>query len=77
FLALVLRKALHDRCQSAGFEPEWQDVRLDLDRLQEAELEKDGKRLIIRTPATGTAGKLFQAVGVALPANIQEIAPAG
>ncbi|MCP4384755.1 MAG: IS1634 family transposase, partial [Hyphomicrobiales bacterium] len=30
FLALVLRKALHDRCQSAGFEPEWQDVRLDL-----------------------------------------------
>ncbi len=77
FLALVLRKALHDRCQAAGFEPEWQDVRLDLDRLQEAELEKDGKRLIIRTPVTGTAGKLFQAVGVALPANVQEIAPAG
>jgi hypothetical protein len=28
---------------------------------------------LLRTPTTGVAGKLFQAVGVALPPNIQEL----
>ena len=41
--------------------------------LQEIQLEQDGKRFLLRTPTTGVAGKLFQAVGVALPPNIQEI----
>ena len=50
FLALVLRKALMDRCSETGFQPEWQDVRLYLDRLQEIVAERDGKQLIIRTP---------------------------
>jgi hypothetical protein len=72
FLALVLRKALQDRCATAGFKPEWQEVRLDLDHLQEIEVEQDGQRLVLRTPTTGVAGKLFQAVGVALPLNIRE-----
>ena len=43
------------------------------DRLQEIELEQDGKRFLLRTPTTGVAGKLFQAVGVALPPNLQEL----
>ncbi|MFQ5535767.1 MAG: IS1634 family transposase [Sphingomonadales bacterium] len=73
FLALVLRKALMDRCSQAGFQPEWQDVRLDLDRLQEVVVARDGKRLIIRTPTTGVAGKLFRAIGIALPPNLREI----
>ena len=73
FLALVLRKALMDRCSEAGFQPEWQDVRLDLDRLQKVVLERDGKQLIIRTPTTGVAGKLFQAIGIGLPPNLCEI----
>ena len=72
FLALILRKELDDRCQAAGFHPEWGDVRRDLDRLQEVEIKKDGKRLILRTPVTGTAGRLFQAARIALPANIRE-----
>lgn len=75
FLALVLRKVLMDRCSQAGFQPEWQDVRLDLDRLQEIELVEDGTRLILRTPTTGVAGKLFQALGVALPPNIRDADP--
>jgi hypothetical protein len=72
FLALVLRKELDDRCHAVGFCPEWGDVLRDLDRLQEVELAKDGKRLILRTPVTGTAGRLFQASRIALPANIRE-----
>jgi hypothetical protein len=72
FLALVLTKELDDRCQAAGFHPEWGDVRRDLDRLQEVEINKDGKRMILRTPATGTAGRLFQAARIALPANVRD-----
>jgi Transposase DDE domain len=76
FLALVLRKELEDRCCAAGLHPEWGDVLRGLDRLQEVELVKDGKRMILRTPVTGSAGKLFQAAHLALPPNIREPAPA-
>jgi hypothetical protein len=74
FLALVLRKELEERCAAQGFRPEWADVVLDLERLQEVEVEQDGKRFLLRTPTTGGAGKLFQATGVALPPNIRELA---
>ena len=73
FLALVLKKELDDRCHAGEFRPEWGDVLRDLDRLQEVELAKDGKRMILRTPVTGTTGRLFQAARIALPANIREI----
>ena len=76
FLALVLRKELDDRCRTMDFRPEWEEVRRDLDRLQEVEIAKDGKRLILRTPVAGTAGRLFQAVRVALPPNVREHAAA-
>jgi hypothetical protein len=72
FLALVLKKELADRCAARNFQPEWDDVRRDLDRLQEVEVEQDGKRFILRTPTTGCAGKLFQTLGVALPPNIRD-----
>ncbi|MGH6895853.1 MAG: IS1634 family transposase, partial [Geminicoccaceae bacterium] len=75
FLALVLRKELQDRLAAAGLAPEWDDVRRDLDRLQEVEADQDGKRFILRTPTTGCAGKLFQTLGVALPPNIRAAAP--
>jgi Transposase DDE domain len=76
FLALVLRKELDDRCHAADFRPEWGDVLRDLDRLQEVEITKDGKHMILRTSVTGTAGRLFQAARIALPANIREAARA-
>jgi hypothetical protein len=72
FLALVLKKELDDRCHAVGFRPEWGDVLRDLDRLQEVELAKGGTRLILRTPVTGTAGRLFQAARIALPPNIRD-----
>jgi transposase len=76
FLALVLRKALQDRLAAAGLVPEWAEVLRDIDRLQEVEVEQDGKRFVLRTPVTGSAGKLFQILGVALPPNIRDATPA-
>jgi hypothetical protein len=70
FLALVLRKELHDRCRDAGFQAEWLDVLLDLNRLQEARLEQGGKTWTVRTEATGVAPGLFKVVGLALPPRI-------
>jgi DDE family transposase len=75
FLALVLRKELQDRLAAAGLAPEWAEVLRDLDRLQEVEVEQDGKRFVLRTPVIGCAGKLFQTLGVALPPNIRDAAP--
>jgi hypothetical protein len=62
-----------DRLHRHGVAAEWGDILRDLDRLQEIELEQDGKRFLLRTPTTGIAGRLFQAVGVALPPNVQEL----
>jgi len=70
FLALVLRKDLHDRCRGAGFLPEWLDVLLDLNRLQEARLEHGGKTWAVRTEATGVVPRLIKAVGLALPPRV-------
>ena len=73
FLALLLAKELEDRLRRHGVAAEWGDILRDLDRLQEITLEEDGKRFLLRTPTTGVAGKLFQAVGIALPPNVQEL----
>ena len=73
FLALLLVKELEDRLHRHNIAAEWDDILRDLDRLQEIELEQDGKRFLLRTQSTGVAGKLFQAVGVALPRNLQEL----
>jgi transposase len=75
FLALVLRQELQARLQERGHELEWADVIQDLDRLQIVEVEQDGKRFLLRTEAQGTCGKVFQAVGVALPPTVQRVSP--
>src|ERR1700741_5154257 len=73
FLALLLAKELEDRLRRQSIAAEWDDILCDLDRLQEITLEQDGKRFLLRTPTTGVASRLFQAVGVALPPNVQEL----
>jgi transposase len=73
FLALVLMKALMDRLEAKGHHLEWADVIRDLDRLKEIEIEQDGKRFLLRTHAKGTCGKVFQAVGVALPPTLRQV----
>jgi transposase len=75
FLALVLRHELQARLESRGYKLEWGDVISDLDRLQLVEVEQDGKRFLLRSEAQGTCGKVFQAVGVALPPIVQQASP--
>ena len=75
FLALVLRKELQTRCAGAGIKPEWGDVLRDLDRLQRAVIESDGKTWWIRTEATGAVPVLMRALHVALPPRAQAVGP--
>jgi hypothetical protein len=76
FLALLLRKALEDHLVAARLKPEWGKLIRELDRLQEIETEQEGKQFLLRTPVTGDVGRVFKAVGVALPPNIREVQPA-
>ena len=72
FLALVLQNELADLFRSHELSVEWDDLIRDLDRLQEATIEKDGKRVTTRTYVEGQVGRIFQAAGVALPPNREE-----
>ena len=73
FLALVLRKELDRRLLQAGHDVEWADIKQDVSALQEIAMEDRGKKLAIRTECRGVCGKVFQAVGVAIPPTIREI----
>ena len=74
FLALVLCKELLRRLEEADHDFEWSDIIQDLKSLQETIIEENGKRLAVRTECLGTCGKVFQAVRVAVPPTIREIA---
>ena len=73
FLALVLIKELYRRLEKAGHDFEWADIKQDLSALQEITLEDNGKKLAIRSECKGVCGKVFQAVGVAIPVTIREV----
>jgi hypothetical protein len=74
FLALVLRKELLDRLKAAGHgDVEWADVIRDLDRLEETEIDHQGRRFIVRTEVTGVAGIACKAAGVALPPTLRPV----
>jgi hypothetical protein len=75
FLALVLRQELQSRLETRGHEFEWADVISDLERLQVVEVEQDGKRFLLRSELQGTCGRVFQAVGVAIPLTVQQVEP--
>jgi transposase len=73
FLALVLRKEL-DRClEAAGERFEWAAIKQDLKALQMVTIEENGRRFAVRSQVQGICGKLFKAVGVALPPTIREL----
>jgi transposase len=72
FLALVLRKELDRRLKAYGHDFEWADIKQDLKALQQVLIEDNGKSLAIRTECLGTCGKVFHAVGVALPPTIRQ-----
>jgi len=71
FLALVLRKKLQDLLDQKGWhELEWADIIRDLDQMIEMEIKISGKDYVLRSEVNGTAGKIFQAVGVAIPPKL-------
>jgi len=73
FLALVLRKELERHLEKAGHVFEWSHIKQDLQALQETHIEENGNHLAIRSKTQGVCGKVFQAVGVAIPPTIREI----
>jgi len=73
FLALVLRKALQERLEASGEPLEWAEVIADLEALEDVEVVHQQKRFRLRTETKGTCGKVFQAVGVALPPTVRQL----
>jgi transposase len=73
FLSLLLRKELDRRLEKAGHVFEWSDTKQDLEALQETVIEENGRSLAVRSQCLGTCGKVFQAVGVAVPPTIREL----
>jgi len=73
FLALVLRKELDMRMEAMGEIVEWLQVKQDLKRLHEVVIEQSGRKIALRTEASGDCHKVFKAVGMALPPTIRKI----
>ncbi|MDD4531814.1 MAG: IS1634 family transposase [Candidatus Pacebacteria bacterium] len=73
FLALALRKELDHRLEKAGHSFEWADIKQDIKALQEITIEDNGKTMAVRSECIGTCGKVFQAVGIAMPPTIREM----
>ena len=73
FLALVLLKELDRKLEKAGYDFEWEKVKLDLKALQEIIIEENDKKFAVRSECRGTCGKVFQAVWLAVPPTIIEL----
>jgi len=73
FLALVLRQELQARLAARGQHFEWADIVRDLERVQYVEVAQAGKHYLLRSDLQGTAGRVFQAAGVAVPPTVQEV----
>lgn len=71
FLALALKKELGDRLADHGLQFEWAEIKQDLKALQEVTIEVNGSTLVVRTECQGITGKVFKAVGVAVPPTIR------
>jgi hypothetical protein len=72
FLAMLLRKKLDARLEKAELDLEWADIKQDLAALHNVTIDDNGKRLTIRSECLGCCGKIFEAVGVAVPPTIRE-----
>ena len=67
FLALIVKAELFERLEGRGHLYEWNDIRRDLEALNETELVIDDKTYYVRTPLRGTVTDVLRAAGVALP----------
>ncbi len=71
FLALVLVDELQRRLSARGWKYEWDVIRQDLEALSEVEVREGDQWYLLRTALQGVAGKVLQAVGVAIPPSVQ------
>ena len=72
FLALLIRKRLQDKITEKKWTLEWNHIVADVDSVLEIDLNHSGKHFVLRTETAGVSGKVFQAVGVALPPVLRE-----
>ena len=72
FLALLLMHELKERLRKRGDQLEWADILRDLEALEEVEVRHNDKSYLLRTPLQGVCGKVFQAIGVAIPPPVRE-----
>ena len=77
FLAVVLRKELQDRIARKGWKLEWNHILADVDAIEEITVRHQNLVFRLRTEATGSAGKVFQALGIALPPVLRDGPPEG
>jgi hypothetical protein len=72
FLALVLRHELEQRLAKRGWKLEWGEIVRDLEAVEVVEVQHEGRRYLPRPPLSGVAGKVLQAVGVAIPPPVKD-----
>ena len=68
---LLLRRELERRMVEKGYDFEWNDILHDLASVKDVTAEISGKTVIFRSEMKGCAGKVFQAVGVAVPPAVR------
>lgn len=71
FLAILLRRELERRIAEKEYDFEWNDILHDLASVKDVTAEISGKTVIFRSEMKGCAGKVFQAVGVAVPPAVR------
>ena len=73
FLALVLVDELQRRLAARGWKHEWDIILQDLEALSEVEIREGDQSYLLRTALQGVAGKVLQAVGVAIPPSVRPL----
>lgn len=73
FLALVLFDEMERRVAAKGWNFEWDAIRQDLKALAEVEVRDGDQRYLLRTALQGVAGKVLQAVRVAIPPPVRPV----
>ena len=73
FLALVLVDELQRRLATRGWKYEWRVIRQDLEALSEVDVRDGEQWYLLRTALQGVAGKVLQAVGVAVPPSVRPV----
>ena len=73
YLALLLHHELEQRLKKQSGHLEWARIQQDLEALAEVEVRYGAKWYWLRTALPGVAGKVLQAVGVAVPPSVRPL----